>query len=35
MSVDPRILRQKANEIRQRNLIMIWEAKGGHTGGDL
>jgi transketolase len=35
MSVDPQILRQKANEIRQRNLIMIWEAKGGHTGGDL
>jgi len=35
MSVGPQILRQKANEIRQRNLIMIWEAKGGHTGGDL
>jgi len=28
-------LRNKAYEIRQRNLIMIHEAGGGHTGGDL
>ena len=28
-------LHNKAYEIRQRNLIMIYEAGGGHTGGDL
>ena len=35
MSADLQILRRKANQIRQRNLIMINEAGGGHTGGDL
>jgi transketolase len=35
MSVDPQDLRRKANEIRRRNLMMICEAGGGHTGGDL
>jgi transketolase len=35
MSSDSQILRKKAYEIRQRNLIMIHEAGGGHTGGDL
>jgi len=35
MSFDPQTLRKKAYEIRQRNLIMIYQAGGGHTGGDL
>lgn len=35
MTIDSQLLRSKANEIRQRNLIMIHEARGGHTGGDL
>lgn len=35
MSFDPQTLCKKAYEIRQRNLIMIYEAGGGHTGGDL
>jgi transketolase len=35
MTTTAQALRQKACEIRQRNLIMIHEAGGGHTGGDL
>jgi transketolase len=35
MSIDLQALHNKAYEIRQRNLIMIHEAGGGHTGGDL
>ena len=35
MTTDLQALRNKAYEIRQRNLIMIYEAGGGHTGGDL
>lgn len=35
MPVESRMLREKANRIRQRNLIMIHEAGAGHTGGDL
>jgi transketolase len=35
MSIDLQALHNKAYEIRQRNLIMIYEAGGGHTGGDL
>ncbi len=35
MPVDPQTLHKTAYEIRQRNLIMIYEAGGGHTGGDL
>ena len=35
MSIDPQILRRRANDIRRRNLAMIHEAGGGHTGGDL
>jgi len=35
MSIDTEALHRKAYEIRQRNLIMIHEAGGGHTGGDL
>ena len=35
MPIDSQTLHKKAYEIRQRNLIMIYEAGGGHTGGDL
>jgi transketolase len=35
MPIDSQALHRKAYEIRQRNLIMIYEAGGGHTGGDL
>ena len=35
MSTDLQALHNKAYEIRQRNLTMIYEAGGGHTGGDL
>ena len=35
MTTNAQALRQKACEIRQRNLIMIHEAGGRHTGGDL
>ena len=35
MSLDSQALHKKAYEIRRRNLIMIYEAGGGHTGGDL
>jgi len=35
MPSDSLALHKKAYEIRQRNLIMIYEAGGGHTGGDL
>jgi len=35
MPINSQALRKKAYEIRQRNLIMICEAGGGHTGGDL
>ena len=35
MATDSRTLHTKAYEIRQRNLMMIYEAGGGHTGGDL
>jgi transketolase len=35
MPIDSQALHKKAYEIRQRNLIMIYEAGGGHTGGDL
>lgn len=35
MPVELQMLREKANQIRQRNLIMIHEAGAGHTGGDL
>jgi len=35
MPIKSQALRKKAYEIRQRNLIMICEAGGGHTGGDL
>ena len=35
MAIDPQTLHKRAHEIRQRNLIMIYEAGGGHTGGDL
>jgi transketolase len=35
MSIDSQTLRRRAYEIRQRNLVMIHEAGGGHTGGDL
>jgi transketolase len=35
MGLDVEILRETAARIRQRNLIMIHEAGGGHTGGDL
>jgi transketolase len=35
MPIDIEALREKAYEIRQRNLIMIHDAGGGHTGGDL
>jgi transketolase len=35
VSVELDMLREEANRIRQRNLIMIHEAGAGHTGGDL
>ena len=35
MPINSQALHNKAYEIRQRNLIMIHEAGGGHTGGDL
>jgi transketolase len=35
MPIDSQALHKKAYEIRQRNLVMIYEAGGGHTGGDL
>ena len=33
--VELQMLHEKANRIRQRNLIMIYEAGAGHIGGDL
>ena len=35
MSIDLQALHNKAYEIRQRNLTMIYQAGGGHAGGDL
>jgi transketolase len=32
---DPRLLRDRANAIRRRNLVMLNRARLGHTGGDL
>jgi transketolase len=35
VAVEPHVLHEKANRIRQRNLIMIHKAGAGHTGSDL